>query len=234
MASIASSSTSVSSSILDYEIENGRTYHRYKDGKYLFPNDGWENDRLGLQHNLFILRFDNRLANAPPNQPGFNVRNVLDVGTGSGIWAIDFGEEHPEAEVRGVDLSPTQPEFVPPNVRFEVDDIEQPWMYSQPFDYIHSRMMNSATKDRKTYIQTCFDNLRPGGYLESNEADVIPSSDDGTLKPDSAIARSAQILKDASVIAGRPFQDIIALQDIIIEVGFEDVHRQLYKWPTNA
>lgn len=29
------------------------------------------------------------------------VGRVLDVGTGTGIWAMEFGEEHPESEVRG-------------------------------------------------------------------------------------------------------------------------------------
>jgi methylase of polypeptide subunit release factors len=33
---------------------------------------------------------------------------VLDIGTGTGIWAIDFADEHPEAEVIGTDLSPIQ------------------------------------------------------------------------------------------------------------------------------
>ena len=30
---------SVSSSIYNYVVENGRTYHRYKEGKYMLPND---------------------------------------------------------------------------------------------------------------------------------------------------------------------------------------------------
>lgn len=47
LGSDASSSTaSLSSSILAYRRENGRTYHAYKDGKYVVPNDEAENDRL--------------------------------------------------------------------------------------------------------------------------------------------------------------------------------------------
>lgn len=37
---------------------------------------------------------------APPCMEGAQVGRVLDVGTGSGIWVLDFGDEHPESEVR--------------------------------------------------------------------------------------------------------------------------------------
>lgn len=57
-----------------------------------------------MQHNLFLLTFDNKLGLAPPNQPGSKVQRVLDVGTGTGIWAIEFGEDHPEADVTSTPL----------------------------------------------------------------------------------------------------------------------------------
>ncbi|KAE9568335.1 hypothetical protein CGMCC3_g15560 [Colletotrichum fructicola] len=116
IGSLASSTTSVSGSILDYRLENGRTYHRYKDGKYNYPNDDRENERLDLQHHMFLLTHDNKLGTAPPNEKGAQVKRALDVGTGTGLWAIEFGDEHPEAEVIGVDLSAVQVDFVPPNV----------------------------------------------------------------------------------------------------------------------
>lgn len=33
-----------------------------------------------------------------------NAQRVLDLGTGTGIWATDYAVSHPEAEVIGVDL----------------------------------------------------------------------------------------------------------------------------------
>lgn len=47
---------------------------------------------------------------------------------------------------------------VPPNVQFEVDDIEEPWLYSRPFDFIHSRFCAGCLADwpklvRQTYQQ---------------------------------------------------------------------------------
>lgn len=49
-------------------------------------------------------------------------RKVLDIATGTGTWAIEMGDLYPEAEIIGTDLSPIQPEFVPPNVHFFVED----------------------------------------------------------------------------------------------------------------
>ncbi|RKL40229.1 hypothetical protein BFJ70_g5459 [Fusarium oxysporum] len=95
---LQSSTASISSSILNYRRENGRTYHAYKDGKYALPNDEAENERLDLQHNLFLLTFDDKLGLAPPNKPDAKVKHVLDIGTGTGIWAIDYADEHPEAQ----------------------------------------------------------------------------------------------------------------------------------------
>ncbi|RKK75404.1 hypothetical protein BFJ71_g17124 [Fusarium oxysporum] len=79
------------------------------EAEYNLPNDERENERLDLQHHLFLRTFDNNLGLAPPNLPGSNVERVLDVGTGTGIWAIEFADDHPEAEVLGIDLSPIQP-----------------------------------------------------------------------------------------------------------------------------
>ncbi|KAK2765868.1 methyltransferase domain-containing protein [Colletotrichum kahawae] len=143
---------------MDYRMENGRTYHGYKEGKYNLPNDETENERLELQHNLFLLTFDKKLGNAPPNDRDAKVGRVLDIGTGTGLWAVDFGDEHPEAEVLGVDLSATFNNYSPPpNVMFEVDDIEEPWTYSPKFDYIHSRMMNGCINDWEDYAAKCFE-----------------------------------------------------------------------------
>lgn len=76
--------------------------------------------------------------------------------------------------------------------------------------------------------------LNPGGYLELNETDQMPVSDDGTLKEDSALVKSIKMLEEAAIIFGRPFTDIPGLKDKMIQIGFEDVHIQRFKWPTNG
>jgi hypothetical protein len=69
---------------------------------YQLPNDEMEQNRLGkykleilatkltikdMQHHLFDLTFDGKLALAPISNP----QMVLDMGTGTGVWAIDYG-----------------------------------------------------------------------------------------------------------------------------------------------
>ncbi|KAK1723941.1 hypothetical protein CaCOL14_011442 [Colletotrichum acutatum] len=232
-SSFASSTTSLNSSIFQHRLENGRTYHKYKDGKYHWPNDEKESDRLDLQHNLFLLTFHFKLGLAPPSAQDSGVKRVLDVGTGTGLWAIEFADEHPEAEVYGVDLSPVQTSAVPPNAKFEVDDIEEPWTYHVPFDYIHTRMMTSSVSDWSKLFKQAFKHLEPGGYLEIQEADLHPHCDDGTLKPDHAMTKWLKLLGEAMEIFGRPFVDIPGLVAVMEEVGFVDVTIETYKWPIN-
>ena len=60
------------------------------DPKHLLtPHIQTEQERLDLQHHLFLLALKGRLYLAPiDNIP---LHNVLDLATGTGIWATDFG-----------------------------------------------------------------------------------------------------------------------------------------------
>jgi tRNA G46 methylase TrmB len=49
------------------------------------------------------------LGLSPPNEQDAPAQQVLDIGTGTGIWAIDYADAHPDSTVIGVDLSPIQP-----------------------------------------------------------------------------------------------------------------------------
>jgi len=98
--------TSLKSSITNYKYENGRRYHSFKDGSYFLPNDESEADRLDLFHHIMSLRLDGELHWAPI---GDSPQRILDIGTGTGIWAIDMGDKYPSAEILGNDLSAIQP-----------------------------------------------------------------------------------------------------------------------------
>ncbi len=54
---------------------------------YLFPNDEQENNRLDIFHHICLLLLGGKLHLAPIQHP----QRILDVGTGTGIWAIEMG-----------------------------------------------------------------------------------------------------------------------------------------------
>jgi hypothetical protein len=78
-------SASVSSSVRDYVFENNRRYHRYQEGRYLIPNDEPEQEREDMKHAMVVSVCDGELHFAPISHP----HRILDIGTGTGIWAID-------------------------------------------------------------------------------------------------------------------------------------------------
>lgn len=67
-----------------------RTYHAYKEGKYFLPNDEDENSRLDLQNHMYLITREGKLTTCAFDKD-FPIHNVLDLGTGTGIWAIDYG-----------------------------------------------------------------------------------------------------------------------------------------------
>lgn len=59
--------------------------------------------------------------------------------------------------MRRVDLSPIQPGWVPPNVKFEVDDLEDEWLWApNSFDYIHSRAMVGSIRNWPRFLEQAY------------------------------------------------------------------------------
>jgi methylase of polypeptide subunit release factors len=58
------------------------------------------------------MTLNNKLSLAPLQK---EPHHVLDLGTGTGVWAIEFALEHPTAVVIGIDLTRIQPELYVPN-----------------------------------------------------------------------------------------------------------------------
>jgi hypothetical protein len=67
------------------------------------------------------------------------------------------GDEYPEAMVLGTDLSPIQPLWVPPNVRFMVDDFESPWLHPPDhFDFVHGRHLSVAVRNMPKVLEQAY------------------------------------------------------------------------------
>ncbi|UNI20613.1 hypothetical protein JDV02_006683 [Purpureocillium takamizusanense] len=227
-------SESLSESVQNFPVEFGRTYHAYRAGSYAFPNDAPEQERLALQAEALRKLFDNRLYFAPLTERP-PPRTVLDVATGVGDWAIQMGDRFPNSEIIGTDLSPIQPEHVPPNVSFYVEDSSDPWEYSNKFDYIHTRVTAGCWSSFESQIaQQAFDYLEPGGWFESQELDSTVACDDGTLDPDSALARWFQDIAAAGESLNRSSVVGASLKEMYQRVGFVDVQQRIFRLPING
>ncbi|KAL3419490.1 mRNA 3'-end-processing protein yth1 [Phlyctema vagabunda] len=220
---------SIDSSITAYRIENGRRYHAYKDGTYWAPNDDRQNENLDISHHKYLLLLDGKLLLAPIRK---DIKRVLDLGTGTGIWAIDFADEYPDAEIIGTDLSPIQPEMVPPNCRFEIDDARDEWTYPRDyFDLIHIRSLFGSIRDWPALYGQIYRHLKPGAFFEQMEVSIQFKSDDGTVTPGSPLRRWSTTFTKAGEMTGQSFAICETMTEAIKASGFVNVVETVYKAP---
>lgn len=226
---LTSSNLSFASSVRDYNYENGRRYHAYRNGQYPFPNDQEEQDRLAITHHLFKLLTGGNLHRAPIRDS--NPRRILDIGTGPGEWALEMAEDYPLADIIGTDLSPIQPNWAPPNCRFYIDDAESDWAFSpgEAFDYIHARTLAGGIGDWPRLIKQAYQHLKPGGWFEAQEFESCVCSDDGTHEQASAINSWAGLLTQASKKFGKPMDVASQIEQWMNEQGFANVTDDVYK-----
>jgi hypothetical protein len=78
------------------------------------------------------------------------LRNLAD---GEGNEKV--GDRYPSARVRGIDLSPIQPVWVPANVDFLVDDCEEEWL-DRNVDLVHLRFTIIMIKDEANLLRNAF------------------------------------------------------------------------------
>ncbi|KAF9763584.1 hypothetical protein IL306_003059 [Fusarium sp. DS 682] len=249
-------SASLTDSVQTFPEEFGRTYHAYRAGcekpqfysypsqlhqlttdmhaAYLFPNDNPEQERLEIMGECYKLLMKGKLYLAPlsAKKPP---RNILDVATGIGDWAIQMGDLFPGATVIGTDLSPIQPKDVPPNVYFYVEDSSDEWMFNNKFDYIHTRSTAGCWSNFETQVaEQAFKALEPGGWFESQETDCTPLCDDDTFDPNGPVATWCNELITAADKLQRPAIIGAKLKEIYERVGFVDIHQRMYKMPING
>ena len=205
---------------------------------YALPNDEVEKNRDDMKHNMATSLMGEQLFHAPVHRRLAAGGQVFDLGTGTGIWAIELAQKYPRSTVRGVDLSPIQPPRVPGNVFFGVDDFEDDWPYAPGFfDFVHMRFALWAVDDRMALLSKMYHYTKPGGYVEFQEFIPVLECDDGTLPPAHAapnalrdfIAYLQMGLQQSQQLAGEFLSD--ELPHELRYAGFEGVRTVVHKCP---
>jgi len=154
----AASTRSLWAQDLDYREIHGRRYCR----EYYMPNDDIEQWRMAIQHQVFMHVLDGEVTLAPIQNPD----HILDVGTGTGDWAIKMAELQPQCEVVGTDIAAiAETKSVPMNVFFEIEDAEDWDRHPDMYDLIHFRLMEGAFRNWSFVYDNTFFSLKPGGWI---------------------------------------------------------------------
>ncbi|KAL1973151.1 hypothetical protein VTN31DRAFT_6693 [Thermomyces dupontii] len=223
-----SSTASLTESMFNYQYENGRRYHAFRAGAYPLPNDEAEQDRMDMQHHIYLLIFGGNLYQAPIPE---RIERALDIGCGTGLWAIDFADMHPEATMIATDLSSIQPSWIPPNLRFEIDDAEEEWSYSYKFDYIHIRSMAGSIANWPKLMKQAYDFLKPGGWIELTDFETWAHTDDNSLPETSAYHEFQVKLNEAAIQFGKEMNVAPKLRGFVKDAGFANVVEDARKVP---
>lgn len=213
--------------------EHGRAYGTFHQGQYPFPIDELENDRLDIMHKFFRVARQDVLTNGlpPPSAPP---PRILDLGTGTGIWAIEMAEELGDrADIVGVDLHPSQPPNIPRSCRFaHAVDIEMPWAgIPEDFNLIHMRTLNGSIADWTSLYARAFRHLAPGGKIEQVEIDFAPRTTSEPLPPDFSLVEWYESLMAAMDRAGRPMRLDHHTGAKLEAAGFTDVQEATIRIP---
>ncbi|KAH7226302.1 S-adenosyl-L-methionine-dependent methyltransferase [Fusarium oxysporum] len=225
--SLASSTDSVTSILVRYSSMYSSCTEAHSNRA---ANDERQSELLDINHHCLTLGIGGKTHLAPLDTE--KITKALDIGTGTGIWALDFADEYPNVEVIGTDVSPIQPSWVPPNLQFEIEDCTQEWTFApNSADYIHIRWLIGSIPDWYKFFREAYKTCKPGGWVESFEPSGIITSDDDTVKESSALGQWGKLFIEGAKKLGVSFTVYEEeLQRKAMEAaGFVDIQQFEYK-----
>ncbi|KAF9404927.1 hypothetical protein BGZ94_003875 [Podila epigama] len=199
--------------------KDGRTRHNVENAPYMLPNDLTESDRLDAQH--YLVRFvfkGNYNVQLDPEAP----LRILDVATGTGVWALEMSHEFPKAEIHGIDISPIFPaEIKPSNCHFHLCNILDGLPYpDNHFDFIYQRLLVYALTpaQRKQVYAELMRVLKPEGFLQLVESDGL------VYNPGPEMEKVNQLSLDTSLLHGVDPREVQNMRSGLKHTGYTNVN----------
>jgi ubiquinone/menaquinone biosynthesis C-methylase UbiE len=196
---------------------------------YLLPKDALEDQRLNYQHHALYKTISNHyLAPLTPT----STQTILDVGTGTGIWAVEMSNLFPQAHILGVDValsSLLRP--LPSTCLFVQANILQGLPFPEgQFTYTHQRLLVAAIPALQwpRVVHELVRVTRPGGWVELLEiGDVIQCAGPATK-------RLLTWMTDISKGLGFEMEVLRHLGDLLKQSGCQDIESQDIPVPLGA
>lgn len=204
-----------------------RTY--VPDVPYLLPKDALEDQRLNYQHHALYKTISNHYL-APLAVAG--TQTILDVGTGTGIWAVEMSNLFPQTHVIGVDVVLSSlPRPLPSTCLFAQANILQglPFPDAQ-FTFTHQRLLVAAIPALQwpKAVNELVRVTKPGGWIEMLEVgDVIQHAGPATK-------RLLTWMTDISRELGFEMEVLRHLGNLLKQAGCQDIESQDIPVPLGA
>ncbi|WWC92293.1 uncharacterized protein L201_007247 [Kwoniella dendrophila CBS 6074] len=139
-----------------------------------------ETERLDYLHDVYKYHAGNVPDEVAKLLSDGNQRRILDVGCGTGKWALEMVEAFPDIHITGVDLYHPPITAFPSNFHFEIHDVTKGQEYADDtFDVVHARDLHAGMPEYHVMLVECIRVLRPGGYLLLKEIEWVPKLLDG-------------------------------------------------------
>lgn len=119
---------------------------------------------------------------------------------------------------------------IPANLTFEVDDIDDEWVFQRPFSFIHARLTVFCMRDPISVFRKAFNSLEPGGYLEMQDASSPLRSLDGTIDG-TALREIYELMTSGAAKLGIDTSNPSRYKAMFEEVGFVDVTETVFELP---
>lgn len=185
---------------------------RRKPSSVKSPEDLRELDRLQRQH--YLLKHARKTNCYALNKMETPPNKILDVGTGSGIWALEIASECPDSEIISIGFRSVLDQTASPsNLEYVTIDLYKPWtdIESNSMDIVYQRALghNSTKEQWQHLLSESIRVLKPGGYIEWVENDMFHHNPGPILEAFDQYRQEESLKKNVDFYYTKQFTDDI-------------------------
>ncbi|KAF9048229.1 S-adenosyl-L-methionine-dependent methyltransferase [Hymenopellis radicata] len=186
-------------------------------------------DRLDAQHNGIAKYLNQKLAPVDLGQP----KKILEIGSGSGAWAIQAAKLYPDADVLAVDMNPLPARPLPSNIRFQQVNVLEPFPFPPgSFDVVHIRFVLCHLPHGHTLLPRIIELVAPGGWLLVDDIDFLHAFE-GLEKAPGVRSGFAGLIKSMESHSGDPHFGKTLSSSLESSTALSEVNVQKVELPIN-